>query len=651
MDPRNAIEAHSISKQFVVRSTTKYGGLAKSGVKQVLNDLSLEVKKGEMLGVVGRNGSGKSTLLKILSGIMRPDAGSLEINGSVAGILELGMGFQPELSGRDNIYIKCEMYGFNDKEIDSFIDEIINFSELREVIDDPLRTYSSGMVAKLAFSVLIHTKCDVLIVDEILSVGDLGFNSKCKKIFEKMKKDGKTIILASHNMSTLEMMCDRIAWLDLGKVREIGDVLHTSYSFQNDLMYSYSTVLQSAESGDVLSQNRLGVMFRDGIGVQVDLEQAKYWFDKAAKAGHNESRLSLAEILLNEGHLESALNLYRILMESGDIVATGRYMAISGGENIVEKQLLTEVRSLAEQGNLRAMKLYADMLFKGTASVRDVKESNAWLEKCTALGDAQSSYELGMRYCDGVGVERDSVKAINYLSKAAEGGIIHAYMNLADIHRRGIGVPINRSEAIKYYSQAAKAGYPDAMKQLGLIYAEGPEAEHNKSLSSEWMHLYSMQQLLIAEKMLADIYRSMIDKECRSDCIRWYEEASKFGLVSATVELANCYKDGICVEADSSKAFELYSSVVDSHSVPSMLELIRMLQRGDGCDRDPVRAYETAVKAVVHGIGRARLQLAEAYLRGIGTTPDCDKARELYRLQSEYGDPLATLMYKSLSME
>ena len=182
-----------------------------------LNDVSFEVKKGSTLGLIGKNGSGKSTLLKMINRTMFPDNGEITIKGKVASLIELGAGFHPELSGRENIYNNATIFGFSKKEIDKRIPEIISFSELEKFIDNTLRTYSSGMYARLAFSVAIHVDADILLVDEILGVGDINFQAKCANKIYEMKNSGITILLVTHDMSTVDRLCDYSVWLDHGE--------------------------------------------------------------------------------------------------------------------------------------------------------------------------------------------------------------------------------------------------------------------------------------------------------------------------------------------------------------------------------------------------------------------------------------------------
>jgi ABC-type polysaccharide/polyol phosphate transport system ATPase subunit len=188
----------------------------------VLNDVSLNIEKGKMIGLIGRNGSGKSTLLKILTRILMPDKGNIIIQGRVSSLLELGAGFHMDFTGRENIFMNASIFGLNRKEITEILPEIIRFSELGEYIDNPVRTYSSGMYMRLAFAIAVHVEPDVLLIDEILAVGDNAFQKKCISRIEEFKGQGKTIVFVSHDNGTVERLCDEVYWLHNAKVFEHG---------------------------------------------------------------------------------------------------------------------------------------------------------------------------------------------------------------------------------------------------------------------------------------------------------------------------------------------------------------------------------------------------------------------------------------------
>lgn len=188
-----------------------------------LNDVSLRVERGDIYGLVGLNGSGKSTLLKIIAGVMKPSKGSCRVYGTVAPLIELGAGFDIELTGRENIYLNGAVLGMNPKYINEHFDEIVDFSELREFLDVPVKNYSSGMVARLAFSVATITKPDILICDEVLSVGDFLFQEKSEKRMQELMSDGTTVLMVSHSIEQIERLCNKAIWLSHGHVIAQGD--------------------------------------------------------------------------------------------------------------------------------------------------------------------------------------------------------------------------------------------------------------------------------------------------------------------------------------------------------------------------------------------------------------------------------------------
>ncbi|HTS80772.1 MAG TPA: polysaccharide ABC transporter ATP-binding protein [Myxococcaceae bacterium] len=206
---------------------------------QALREVSLTVPRGKTYGLVGRNGSGKSTLLKLVTGIYRPTSGTVEVHGRISALLELGAGFHPDFSGRENIFVNGIILGMSRKEIRSRVDEIIEFSELGDFIDEPVRTYSSGMYARLAFAVATHVDPEILIIDEILSVGDEHFGRKSSAKMEEFRRAGKTILLVTHDLATLQRRCDLAAWLDGGVLKASGDPV--------EVVNAYRTAVAEAE--------------------------------------------------------------------------------------------------------------------------------------------------------------------------------------------------------------------------------------------------------------------------------------------------------------------------------------------------------------------------------------------------------------------
>jgi len=191
--------------------------------REVLKGINLKLKKGEVVALIGTNGSGKSTLLKLMTKIIYPNKGKVITNGKVTSLLELGAGFHPDFSGRENIYFNASIFGLTKKEIDARLNDIIEFSELEKFIDNPVRTYSSGMYMRLAFSVAINVDADILLIDEILSVGDEHFQNKCYAKMKELKKEGKTMVFVTHSMGAVKELCDRTVWLSNGVIKLDGN--------------------------------------------------------------------------------------------------------------------------------------------------------------------------------------------------------------------------------------------------------------------------------------------------------------------------------------------------------------------------------------------------------------------------------------------
>lgn len=227
-------KGQSFKEKILFRNRNKYEN------REVLKGVSFDVKKGEAIGLIGKNGCGKSTLLKLMTQIIYPDKGSIKMNGRISSLIELGAGFHPDMSGRENIYTNASIFGLNRKEIDERIKQIIDFSELEEFIDNPVRTYSSGMYMRLAFAVAINVDADILLIDEILAVGDANFQAKCFNKLREIKASGTTIVIVSHALGQIEQICERSIWIEDGKIFSTGksiDVISDYKCFMNEKMY------------------------------------------------------------------------------------------------------------------------------------------------------------------------------------------------------------------------------------------------------------------------------------------------------------------------------------------------------------------------------------------------------------------------------
>lgn len=294
----------------------------------ILRGISLTIERGEAVALIGRNGCGKSTLLKLISRILYPDGGTVHTAGRVSSLLELGAGFHPEMTGRENIYTNASIFGLTRKEIHARLNEIIAFSELGVAIDRPVRTYSSGMYMRLAFAVAIHVGADILLIDEILAVGDAAFQSKCMERLMQLKAEGVTIVIVSHSMAQLERICDRSIWLENGLIRMDGTPTEVHPHYLEEMGQRVKAPLQEQQvvpvvrltgvllhnnSGEEITQCATGDAVTVRLQYQADVSQAQsamltlaiYRADALLCWSSNTAKEQLAPIsLLSEGVLE-----------------------------------------------------------------------------------------------------------------------------------------------------------------------------------------------------------------------------------------------------------------------------------------------------------------------------------------------------------
>jgi len=285
MDNEPVIRFQNVGKRFVFRADepqtllesfisffSRRAGRTRNRELWAVRDVSFDVMPGQCLGIIGRNGGGKSTILKLIARILRPTSGRIVVRGRVSALLELGAGFHPDLTGRENIYLNASLLGLNKADIDACYNHIVAFSELEEFIDMPVKHYSSGMYMRLGFSVAIHVEPDILIVDEILAVGDQAFQRKCIDHIYSMKRDGTTIVIVSHNLSVVRNLCSHLVWIERGEVKRAGLAEDVASQY---MAYSYEEESrQAAASGDASSSKRFGdrkieitrVRILDGLG-------------------------------------------------------------------------------------------------------------------------------------------------------------------------------------------------------------------------------------------------------------------------------------------------------------------------------------------------------------------------------------------------
>ncbi|HET7302160.1 MAG TPA: ABC transporter ATP-binding protein [Candidatus Saccharimonadales bacterium] len=283
--PRTAISVNNVHKNFALphersRSVKSgftsliRGGRRKVEVQHALRDISFDIQEGEFFGIVGRNGSGKSTLLKILAGIYQPTKGSVDVHGKLVPFIELGVGFNPELTGRENVFLNGALLGFSPKQMQKMYQDIVRFAELEKFMDQKLKNYSSGMQVRLAFSVAIMAKAEILLIDEVLAVGDADFQRKCFDYFKSLKRDKRTVVFVSHDMAAVQQYCDRALLINKSELVEIGSPA-TIAAHYNQLFMDQERSVKDGSSAHPSGEERWGDHQAEWLKVTTDISGRK----------------------------------------------------------------------------------------------------------------------------------------------------------------------------------------------------------------------------------------------------------------------------------------------------------------------------------------------------------------------------------------
>lgn len=613
MDPENAVEIYSLTKTF--RLETKTGSKGPLGKKKavlnentVLDNISLKIKKGDVVGIVGRNGSGKSTLLKIIARIMEPDSGTVEINGKIASILELGMGFHPDMTGRENIYLKGELYGFSKEEIDSKIDNIIEYSGVKKYIDNPVRTYSSGMTGRLAFAIMVNVEADVMLVDEILSIGDVAFSAKAREHFRKLSKSGRTVIFVSHSLSTVQEMCNRGVWIEGGHILKDGPIRDVVSAYQREMSQSFEIVSDMAAYGVPEAQYQLALMYRDGTKTGRDEAVSEEWMRKAAEQGHLQAQLEYAEILYGKDGEESkseAIHYYQAAANSGNNEAKLKIASIAGSDSYDKDkaEILEIYRQLAERGNPIDELRYGDLLLKTALGPKDKQRALEWFKKSADHLNCDAMYQLALMYRDGIGTPRNPNACAELLEKASQMGHQRSQFLLAEMYYYGKVIERNEKKAFRWYLAAAERGNEKAQYQIAVMYREGIGVQQRPEESESWFRVFAHANTTNHMIWAADALK-YINLDTESTPAELYMKASKYRNPDASLQLGNMYKDG----------------TVDNVEPPMAKEFLSKAGENWGWQMSG---------------------LADYYYRGIGGRPDYGKAFDLYRMLAATGDPTA----------
>lgn len=485
MNEDNAIELNNVCKQF--KYHTRKG---KNNTKTALTDITLEIKKGEVFGIVGRNGSGKSTLLNIIADIMNPSSGTVERSGKVASILELGMGFNNDLTGRENIYIKAALYGLSKKEINSRIEDLIRFTELGEGIDDPVRTYSSGMKGRLAFAVMMWVDAEIMLVDEVFSTGDSAFSSKARLHLKRITESDRTVIIVSHGLNHIREMCSRAAWIDNGVLKIVGSAKKVCGMYEEAMEEDPEIVMSLAEAGEPSAINKLGCWYRDGEHFDKNPERALDYFQHAAMLGNIEAQLNAGDMLFAgrevDRNLESAREIYRRSAEKNNVDAMIKTSRCIVKADKTEQEILSFFEKLSKTGNPRHMYEYADVKLKMAITTQDRDEAYEIMSVASEMGSPDATYALAKMTLKGMGTKKSVKKAIALMTKAADYGIVGAQEYLSNLYYDGIKVDCDFEQAYRWGLEAAQRGSVTGMYRVATMLSEGCGVDKNQEEAYVW---------------------------------------------------------------------------------------------------------------------------------------------------------------------
>lgn len=323
-------QANGIKQAFVNRVK----GIKGYTEQQVLKDISFTVEKGDFFGIVGRNGSGKSTLLKLISQIYTPDKGKITVNGKLVPFIELGVGFNPELTGRENVYLNGALLGFSHEEMTAMYDDVVEFAELKEFMDQKLKNYSSGMQVRLAFSIAIKAEADILVLDEVLAVGDESFQKKCYSYFAQLRRDKKTVILVTHSMEHVQQFCTKAVMINDGEIVDIGNPSHVAQSYRELFIEK-----EALETGQSKGKAGNGIVNNDYFSAEVKVVQTteKLKFTIATK--------------LKKELKGDALIAFGIVKESGEqVYRWASDERVDGGVDLDNLQLTVEMDNIFPEG-------------------------------------------------------------------------------------------------------------------------------------------------------------------------------------------------------------------------------------------------------------------------------------------------------------
>ena len=606
MDDDVVIKIRGLKKSYtIIDKNVTIGHVFKKNKTRypIFDGIDLDVHRGDIMAILGRNGCGKSTFLKLVSEILEPDEGTVEVHGKIASILELSMGFHNDLSGRDNIILRSALYGIPREEVMKHIDDIIAYSDLGVFIDNPVRTYSSGMRSRLAFSIMVNVDADIFLVDEALSTGDMAFASKASEHLKELVRSGKTVLFTSHSMNTIRRTCNRAIWISDNVIKMDGPADDVVDAYTRSINDSFEETLHLAEGGSSAAQYRVSTFYRDGNGVEKDPEQQRHWLEEAAVREHPMAMSDLADIMMSEGKSEEAMVLYQKAAEAGNYEARRKYATMQGDTREDIEELRKIMKDLTSTDYPYDLYNYGNLMYKSALTVEDYREAFKYLNLASEKGWLDADVLLAQMYRDGNGVDRSIEDYEKKLIYAAEGGHARAMSILAEAYLEGKFIEKDNEKAFHWYMRSASSGNMKSQYQVAVMLSSGIGCEKDEEAAKQWFARYSSTALNDSRKIAMDTMKARrIDIDISNDMLK---------------------------------------AMSKSFHPQSMVSLAAKYESGNGFKKNTDAAISLLEKASVAG-GSPRTRLAEKYLEGDGESKK--KAFDLLKSAADYGD--ATAMYK-----
>lgn len=605
----------------------------------VFDNVNLEVREGDVLAILGRNGAGKSTFLKIVSEIIEPDSGIVEVSGKIASILELSIGFHNDLTGRENIYLRSELYGVPRRKVGEYIDEIIEYSDLGKFIDNPVRTYSSGMRSRLAFAIMVNVDADVFLVDEALSTGDAAFASKASEHLKNLVRQGKTVLMTSHNIRTIRSTCTRAIWLSEKTIFMDGDVNEVCDAYSRSIMESFEETLKLAQGGASSAQYRLAGYYRHGVHVEQNHAESRRWLEEAAKRGHVPAMSEYADLLLEDdpvANRDEVLSLYRAAAEGGNFDSRRRY-AYLRGEVDKDAGFLREILAkIADSGYPTDICTYAHVVSFSAMNDADRTLAFDLYSRAAAMGNAEACYRMGTLLRGGIGTEQSIERAMEAFETAAGLGSAKAMMVLADLYEDGRHVERDLNKAFEWYLAAADSGNTRAQYQVAMMLSDGIGTEKNDELANVWFRRHSESALNEYRMYAVDVIRRR--RVCsKGDAVKLLESASDCGFNKATVRIADMKLRGTGMEKDVPGAFELYE-LAAKRVMRNRTDLADAIMECEPDEDAKARSFHLYEQAANNGDAYAMYALACMYRDGSGVPENRDMYKYYTHMAANFGN-------------